>query len=50
MRTEKEIREQMKRALQELRIIEKRQGKVGAGGWTRMKGYTDALEWVLKEE
>ena len=23
---------------------------VGAGGWTRMKGYTDALEWVLKEE
>jgi hypothetical protein len=53
MRTEKEIRGQMNRALQELRIIEKSQGrgwKLGGGAWTRMKGYADALEWVLGEE
>lgn len=50
MRKEKEIREQMNRALEELRKIEKSQGKLGAGGWTRMRGYADALEWVLKEE
>ena len=46
MRTEVEIRKQLEAAKDHLKGISK-VNEPGRGVWRRMKGYHDALEWVL---
>jgi hypothetical protein len=48
MRTEKEIREQLGRAYDELHRIEKNT-KSGKGFWRMQKRYIDGLEYALGE-
>lgn len=45
MKSEKEIREQLKLAYEELDRIGKQE--LGTGAWRQQRRYLDALEWVL---
>lgn len=48
MKTEKQIKTQLENAYENLEQINKI--SPGSGGWHRMKGYIDALEWTLEED
>lgn len=48
MKTENQVKLQLEEAYQNLNQM-KCIGP-GSGGWSRMKGYIDALEWILGQD
>lgn len=48
MKTENKIKLQLEEAYENFKQINK--VSLGSGGWHRMKGYIDALEWVLDQD